>query len=100
MAPAQPPDAAHDVALLELHVSVDDPPDATVVGDAEMLTVGAGTTVTVVFVAALPPAPVQLSVYCVVAASAGVVTMPLVGCAPAQPPEALHDVASVVLHES
>ena len=99
-APNHPPDAVHDAAFVVDQVSVEDPPDATLVGDAEMFTVGAGTTVTVAFAIALPPAPVQESVYCVVAISAGVGDVPLVGCAPPQPPDASHDVALVELHDS
>ncbi len=40
--PLQPPDAVHDVALLEVHVSVEDPPAAIVAGDAVSETVGTG----------------------------------------------------------
>ena len=40
--PLQPPLAVHDVALVDDHVIVDEPPDATDVGEAEMVTVGAG----------------------------------------------------------
>jgi hypothetical protein len=43
----------------------------------------------------VPPVPVQLSEYCVVAVSAGVVNVPLVARVPVQPPEAVQLVALV-----
>jgi hypothetical protein len=39
--PDQPPDAVHEVALVELHVRVDEPPDVTLFGLADIKTVGA-----------------------------------------------------------
>ena len=42
--PLQPPLAVQDVALVELHVRVEEPPDVTDGGDAEMVTVGMGFT--------------------------------------------------------
>jgi hypothetical protein len=63
--PLQPPEAVHDVALVELQVSVEVPPLAIGVGLAVSAAVGtglAGVTVTVAPVAALvPPEPVQVS---------------------------------------
>ena len=46
-APLQPPEAVQDVALVELHVSVDAPPLATAVGLAVRVAVAAPVTVTV-----------------------------------------------------
>ncbi len=62
--PDQAPLAVQDVALLELQVNVDEPPDWTLVGFAARLTVGGGgaVTVTVALWEALPPGPVQVSV--------------------------------------
>ena len=60
--PVQLPDAVQLVAFVELHVSVDEPCAATVVGDALKVTVGAGAIVTVADCAAEPPVPEQLSV--------------------------------------
>jgi len=61
--PDQPPDAAHEVALVEDHVNIELPPLVTVLGLAVKLTVGAGdVTETVADCAALPPAPLQVSV--------------------------------------
>jgi hypothetical protein len=63
--PLQPPEAVHDVALIELQVSVEAPPLAIRLGLAVSVALGmglAGVTVTVVPVAALvPPEPVQVS---------------------------------------
>lgn len=61
--PLQPPDAEHEVALVEDQVRVEAAPLATVVGLADRVTVGAGVfTVTVADWAAVPPVPVQLRV--------------------------------------
>jgi hypothetical protein len=63
-APLQPPDAVHEVALVELHVSVEAPPEATVVGFAVNVAVGTGATVIVVVAMLLvPPGPVQVNEY-------------------------------------
>jgi len=58
-APLQPPEAVHDVAFVELHVSVEDPPLAAVDGTAVMVAVGMIATV-VVSGALVPPGPVQV----------------------------------------
>ena len=61
--PAQPPEAVHEVALVDDQDRVELLPLAMVLGLALKLTVGAGeVTVTVADCAALPPAPVQVSV--------------------------------------
>ncbi len=62
--PDQAPLAVQEVALLDDQVSVAALPLATVLGLAVKLTVavGFGLTVTVADCAALPPAPVQVSV--------------------------------------
>ena len=62
--PLHPPEAVHDVALVDDHVSVEDWPAVIDAGEAEMVTVGAGAGVTdtVADWDALPPAPVQVSV--------------------------------------
>jgi hypothetical protein len=60
--PVQPPEAVHEVAFVELHVSVDVPPLAMTVGFAVNVTVGAGTTVTVAVATLLvPPVPVHIN---------------------------------------
>ena len=61
--PLQPPEAVQEVAFLDDQDKVELPPLAMVLGLALKLTVGAGeVTVTVADCAALPPAPVQVSV--------------------------------------
>jgi hypothetical protein len=103
LVPLQPPEAVHEVALVLLHVRVDAPPDATLVGFAVNFTVGAGgITVTVAAAAAgvVPLAPEQVSVKLAVAVSAPVVVLPLVALVPLQPPEAVHTVALALLHVS
>ena len=62
LVPLHPPEAVHEVALVELHVRVEAPPLATDVGLAASVTVAAGTMVTVAVATLLaPPAPVQVS---------------------------------------
>jgi hypothetical protein len=58
----QPPVAAHEVALVELQVNVDEPPLAMLAGLALTVTVGCVTTVTVAEALAEPPVPVQVMV--------------------------------------
>lgn len=64
LAPAQAPEAVHEVALLDDHVRVDALPRPMVLGLALKLTVTVGfaLTVTVAVWAAVPPAPVQVRV--------------------------------------
>ena len=64
MAPAHAPEAVHEVALLDDHVSVDALPLLIVLGLALKLTVTVGfaLTETVAVWAAVPPAPVQVRV--------------------------------------
>jgi hypothetical protein len=88
------------VALFEDHATVADAPRAIVLGETEMLTVGTGVyTETVADWLAEPPAPVQLSVYVVLALRAPVDWLPFVALTPDQPPEAVHAVAFLVDHE-
>jgi hypothetical protein len=106
--PDQPPIAVQDVAFVEFQESVEAPPLTTDVGIALSDTVGAGgmgvvlaSTVTVAVPARLvPPAPLQVSVYEVLAVSAPVLWAPLVAFEPDQPPAAVQEVAFVELHMS
>jgi hypothetical protein len=62
LVPVQAPEAVQDVALVELHVSVDAPPLATEVGVAVSVAVAAGTTFTVTLDALLVPlAPLHVN---------------------------------------
>jgi len=73
-APDQPPEPAHDVALVEDQASMAVLPLEMVVGFALKLTAGAAAaTVTVADCAAVPPLPVQVSTNLVVALKAKVV---------------------------
>jgi hypothetical protein len=59
-APLQPPDAAHEAALTELHDRIAAPPEAIEVGAAESMAVGGGINITVaVDCAETPPPPEQ-----------------------------------------
>lgn len=62
--PDQPPEAVQEVALVELHVKVEEPPEATLDGLAVSVAVGAApVTVTVTDWGELvPPEPVHVSV--------------------------------------
>ncbi len=63
--PVHPPDAVQETAVVELHVMVELFPHATVVGFAEMVTVGGGITgvaiekATVVLVEMFPAGSLQ-----------------------------------------
>ncbi len=95
-APVQPFDAVHELVFVEVQVNTEVLPLLTVVGFAVIVTTGAGAvTVMVAEFEALPPAPVQESVKLVVAVRAPVAALPLMGCAPDQPPDAVHEVAFV-----
>jgi hypothetical protein len=101
--PPQPPLAAHEVALVVVQVSVEVPPLATEVGLAVRVTVGPlvePVTVTVAVAELVPPVPVQVRVKLVVAVSAPVLMLPLTDCVPFQPPEAVQEVAPVLLQAS
>jgi hypothetical protein len=89
------PDAVQLVALVELHVSVDASPEATLPGDAVSVSVGFGTTVTVAVCTVEPPAPVQFNEYVDVAVNAPVLSVPDVALFPDQLPDATQLVAFV-----
>jgi hypothetical protein len=85
--PDHPPEAVQLLALVEDQLSIEDPPLLTVVGLALRPTVGGAATLTATDWLALPPGPLQVSVKAVVALSAPVLALPLVGSLPDQPPE-------------
>ena len=89
--PDQPADAVQLLALLDDQLSIADVPLLTVVGLALRLTVGLGgaETLTVTDRLALPPGPLQASVKVVVALSAPVLALPLVGSFPDHPADAV-----------
>jgi len=101
LVPLQPPEAVQDVAFVDVQVNVLLPPLATVVGDADNVTVGAGVELVTVMEAlawAVPPEPVQLSVNVASAFNAPVLWLPAVALVPLHPPDAVHEVAFVELH--
>ena len=57
--PLQPPEAAHEAALLDDQLSVDVPPFATDKGDADNSTVGV-TFTTTLDAGLVPPAPLHV----------------------------------------
>ena len=64
LVPVQPPEAVHEVALVDVQLSVEVPLTSTASGLALRSTVGAGIEVTVTWALRemLPPAPVHCSV--------------------------------------
>ena len=100
--PVQPFDAVHAVALVVVHVSDVVPFGATLVGSAVNAAVGAGAGLTAMTteLVASPPGPEQVSAKVLDAVSAGVVSAPDVPRLPVQAPDAVHDVAFVLLHLS
>jgi hypothetical protein len=91
LAPFQPPDAVQAMAFVELQLSCAEPPGATMVGVAAIVTSGATLTITLA-VALVPLAPVQTSVNSVLTVRAPVLCVPLVVLVPLQPPLAVQDV--------
>jgi hypothetical protein len=62
-APDHPPEAVHEPALVDDQLSVDDPPELMLAGDAERDTLGTGdVTVTRTLVDATPPMPLQVRI--------------------------------------
>ncbi len=99
--PDQLPEAVHELALVELQDSTEVPPLATLVGDAVNVALGVATTVTAAVAGVLvPPAPVQVNEYVLLAVSAPVLWLPLVETLPVQSPEAVQAVAFVELQVS
>src|SRR5689334_4631181 len=87
--PVQPPDAVHDVAFVDDHVSVLAELLLTDVGAAVSVAVGAGVapvTDTDALAWPEPPLPVQLSVNVAFAFKAPVLSLPETAFAPLQPP--------------
>jgi hypothetical protein len=99
LAPPQPPLAAHEVALVELHVNVDVPEEATTVGLATKVAVGM-TFTTMVDRPLVPPVPLHVKEYELGVVIPPVLCVPLAARAPFQLPDAVQDVALVELHVS
>ncbi len=102
LAPLQPapaPEAVHEVALVELHVSVEVPPLAITEGLVTIVAVGTILTMTV-DATLVPPVPVQVKEYELGIVIVPVLCVPLVALLPPQPPEAAQEVALVELQVS
>jgi hypothetical protein len=97
--PDQPPDAVQLVAFVEDHDKVALEPLAMLVGLtlSEIVGTGADTEIVTDW-AALPPAPVQVSMNWVAAVRLEVLCEPLVALPPLQPPEAAQEAALVDDH--
>jgi hypothetical protein len=99
--PDQPPEAEQLVALVELHMRVEEPPGDTVVGLALNVRSGGGAAVTVtVTVCPSVLAPVHIKVKLVLEVSGPVDSLPLVAFVPDQPSDASQLVALVELQAS
>jgi hypothetical protein len=103
--PVQPPEAVQEVAFELAHCSMADCPEVNDVGEAVNCVIcaagGVGAlTSTCTERWAEPPAPAQDSVKVALAASPLICWLPLVDFVPLQPPEAVHEVACSLDHES
>jgi hypothetical protein len=99
--PDHAPLAEHELALVLDQERVDEPPDATLLGDALNMTVGAGdVTVTVADWFADPPVPEQVSAYVEFAVTAPVDCVPDVDFVPDHAPLAEHELTLVLDQES
>jgi hypothetical protein len=88
--PCQPPLAVHSVASVAVHVKMELAKLLIVVGEAANVIEGAGSATTACAVCTTePPSPVQVSVKLVVDVRGSVDELPLVGCVPLQPPDAV-----------
>lgn len=100
--PVHAPLAVHEVTLVVDHIKVVVLPNAIEVGVADKVTVGVcaggACTFTLTDALALPPAPLQVRVYIVVACNVPVPVVPDKFIAPDQAPEAMQLVASVLDH--
>lgn len=90
-APVHAPGAVHDVALVLDQLSVLDALEAILGGLAENVTVGAGTTDTVVDCVLEPLVPLHDRVNVVVAFNGPTVSVPEGLLVPLQPPDAVHE---------
>jgi hypothetical protein len=87
--PDHPLEARQLAALVEVQLSITEPPLATALGVAVRLTVGLGMIVTLAVAAIVPPEPVQASVYVAAAVMIAGVSVPLIARPPDHPPDAV-----------
>lgn len=94
--PLQPPEAVQESAPVELQVSDEVPPRASMPGDAASVAVGNGFTVTAALTGALvPPGPVHVNAKFALLLNAPVLCEPLAASVPLQAPAAVQEAASV-----
>lgn len=100
LAPLQLPLAVQELAFRALQLKVEVPLKPTEVGEADRVRLG--PTFTVTLLAILPPAPEQVKLYVVAEVKPEIAWLRLlpVDLAPLQPPEAVQEVALVVLQTS
>lgn len=100
--PVHPFDAVQAVASVVVHESEVVPFGATLTGVAVKIAVGVGGGETATFteVVASPPDPEQVSVKVAAAVNAALASAPDVARLPVQAPDAVQDVAFVLLHLS
>jgi hypothetical protein len=96
-APLQPPDAVHELALVELQLSVVAPPLATEGGEAARAAVGT-TLMPALTTGLVPPGPLQVRTNVEFLVSGPVLWEPLGASVPVQAFDAVHEVALVELH--
>jgi hypothetical protein len=97
--PLQPPEAVHELALVELQLSAAELPLATDVGFAVRAAVGT-TLIPALTTGLVPPVPLQVSTKVEFLVRGPVLCVPLGANVPLQAFEAVHDVASVELQVS
>jgi len=95
--PVKPDVQEQEVALVELQVIVVEPPEGTVEAEAVIETVGTGAILTVADACLVPPPPVQLRVYVLVAVKAPVDWLPDRVVVPVKPDVQEQEVALVEL---
>lgn len=102
LVPVQPPLAVQVVAFVDIHVRLVDDPVVTDGGVAVNVTVGntGAVTVTDTLADPEPPVPEHVRVKLALAVSAAEFSVPLVALLPVQPPDAVHDVALLLLQVS
>jgi hypothetical protein len=99
LVPLQLPDAEHDVASLDAHINVAEPPVRTAVGETDRVTdgrrIGTVTVTTAEACAVSPAAPMQVNVNVLFVVRAPLSMEPLTLFAPNHAPEAEHSLALV-----
>ena len=94
--PLHAPDAVQEVVLVDDQVIFAVCPNTMLAESTPIVTVGIAVAVSITVWFAVPPSPLQVSVYASVPVAVGVkLSMPLVAFVPLHAPDAIHDVALV-----